>query len=1091
MGPARRIRALRWLLGLAAIVAVALVAIAAYVAHLVSPESLKARIEAQLGAALGSGKLGSAHLGWGRSLVLTDLEIGHSGQPGVHLQIPKIEIALNGQALLAGRLKPEAVELHSPRLSLAAGGVAALPVAPTVMELGTSLDLGFPIHWADFQLTVQVGTGGGTLTLTHTDRDRTLTVAELLKAVKQTRFPLPTAIAGHLESPGRTLDFTVGGGQLTRTASGIDLSGVALTVGGQALRPDVHVTLGGSVPRIEASLPTTRVEPAALGALWSSFKLGAVPKPSSGAVEITAAVRGAATNPEMAAEIRVDRLAFPAGARGALTLTSGNVVITPSPRGGMLISPQKVKFELGDRAPVKLTVSRGDAEITTSSLEVHDLELEVPGRPQGVTLAGTVGREGPKAPVDLVARVRRGALLPLVELFDPQARPNLEKRNILLEVEGQLRLKGTVSDPVPSGELAVHGGTVGLGRPGSVATVQPGGKIRLEGRFIRWSEAPLQVGEDRLMASGHLEITPGTQKNLLEVRVEGKKIDANRLAVYLPPEASGLDLSGRVAHLRVRLEGVATNPSLTADVSVAGGKIAITKAHIPPTRLEAGEVHVVGRAATVDKVRAMMGEGEHSGVLVSGSVGANAILDLAVKGETVPPGPLVKIAELQHLPALSGTVSLDAHVRGPAARPLVTGRIGMKGLHVRWPKINGPLSFTRGELEVAEKEITLRRAQVNASGDLLDVEAGGRRGTTSLNHLRISGTIDLGRIAAWPAQFRVSGRTKVHLAGNGPAMEPHLTGTLVAPSLAVASARGSQTLTAVSAKIEMDEGEVSFPSISATLRGAVFRGAIDTDGVVQLSTERLDIRTLMDRPTPDRVIQGGLLSFKLKSGTAEEVAGLEIRGEAQLTDFVVDISRNMTLKSMNTKAGAGETGSALATGLLGATGLGFLAGASAASAHFYNEVLTEALAMHTIGTIRANVTLAKGHLELAPLTGENVQGKIGYDLASSRLSGKLDFVQLGRARFLEVALGGTLTDPQPTVATGNVRLGGKGPPGGKRGGNSALNLNTLVKPALGVVVGWPLPVADLLIGRLFGRRHKRHRPAPSPSPSPSPVPSPR
>jgi hypothetical protein len=1115
-------------------------------------------------AAAADVRVASVSLAGPRSVDLAGVEVRVRGARIPWLRIARVRARIGAIALLVhGRVELSDVVLEQAEIEVAEvpHGAVVVPSAPLAYR---DLAVRLRATWSGVPVVLSVFHRAGAVDPSWTgalvsSRPITARLPDGLEGEVQVD---ARGLAGG-GSPV-AVPFSVHAGWLAWDGATLSSEGLDVAVAGVRCAPGIRWSRARPAPCLEVILPETRFDAVRLagaaGARAGTLRLTLAVRGAAASPEVAAelgmdSVRLALPVPPRGREVVVESgtlvmtpapapsgglLVVPQGVRLIASPAGPRRVVVVVERGDVVVRPGSVRVH-------DLTVSiPGGPRLTGSG---------------AVRAAGASGA-GPGEPlVELSLAAADVDLMAAVRAVDDPIAGALTALGASGRVDVAIALDGPLSRPAARASIALLSGRLRLGAGPEAGTAAPaeilrGGRITAaaDGR-IDLDGVRLRVLDTEAAARGRIDPAGAGGDRTVALELTAPRAGARALLELAgAPRELAAVVSGRMDRVAVAVVGSIRRPEVSASLDLAGARIGLRgldapvpilagQARLTPGRLSVASADLaLGGARTT--ARGAAGPSGRSRAHVAGTVDltGEGALALSVESQALPVSVLaLPVPEA----ALSGTVAIDARISGPPAAPSVAGTIGLAGLVLELAALPGAPSDNagasgagpgrraalRGTARIAGGRVTLAGASLEVAGESLALEGtidtsgeGGPRAAP----VRIAGNVDLERVlaglgaarngAAGPAapfgrvrngsagdgapfgRASIRGRARVDLVVTGALADPETAGRVTASSVILEHAGRSLSIADLDVRVAVDSEALSLPAFSGRLLGgASVSGNVAPDGAFALACRDLHLHAITPSG-PGSVWKEGKLSFELTGDSGLSLAELELDGRLRVDGLAVDMSRSKTLSRMKTRSRAGETGSALASGLLGATGLGVLAGASAAQAHFYGDVFDEALAVHAIGRVAARLRVRESSLALTAIEGPNVKGRITCGLADGRLAGKLDFVQLGRARFLDVSLGGTLLEPEPTVASGNVRLAGKAPPGGRGRSEGALNLKTLVKPGVGMVVGWPLSVVDLILPRLFGRKKRRPRagsgepgsaaPSPRPSPAPARAPSP-
>lgn len=1102
--------------GLIVIVLMCAGGLALVATRMLSPDAVAQRVERELSPRIG----GPVHVEHASLSLDGRLSVDHvlaaeGSLPGWRLEIASISAQVVMSELASGRLQLGPVTIEHPKFTIDADLLAPAAVRvrlphPTVPPDDTPVIALSPTVCVSARtpaglVAVELSLPKGQLELKQMGRalapskdgSRSLDLPAGLEVKMAVAPPGGKALA--LAARVRKGRINVGATSASLDSAELELAGPAVPI---VIKPVVKLTDLNTKAHVEAELPPTRLAAQDLVAALTATS-GTAPRlnVTSGEVELVAAVQGALDAPELAGELRLMDVGISLpNDFGQIVVRRGSLIATPASGRGLLVTPQRLHMTLEHGAENRAFVlERGDVLLTADAIEVHDLSVRA-AEGKGAEEALSTGAGGPPGPrltvsgrtthaptgdtLDFTVTGERTDIRAVAAVVDPDLAKSLDKLEARFHGDLTLHVTGPVRTPETRGSIVLTGGKLRLGtdKTDPEATVLPGGTIALEGRSARLKDVKLTVKGLPVEVAG--TISGGEKAQRLDLVMVSKNADAKQLVGLLTPDPDVAKmLSGKAEQVSIKIVGPPGTPPGALTFSLAG--VRFTLPELPaPLEITGGEGTLGSGKLTLTNVKATMAG---SPLEVSGTMElASRKLDLTVKSRSLPATVFAK-----HIPpalTIKGAAAADLKITGLRNDPVITGKMQASGLTGTWSHYEKTLEATKGVIELERDRMRLKGLEVSSGKERARIEAllVKVNGQMTAKPMKIDAAVELSRLTPWPASIQVTGAAQVKMVLQGPMAQPAATGTLTAASARVMQGDRPVEITNLQAELDLDEGELAVPKFQAQTMGAKFSGSVEVDGAFTLRGEQLQLKPLIGAAEKG-ILQAGTLTFEVSGNSGATMAEMDLTGKISLDGVVIDLSQNEKLKSMRNKAGAGETASAVTSGLLSATGLSFLASASAAQAHFFVDVLNEALDVHTLGRISSPMKITDGTLSLPALSGEHVKGQVAVKAAGSQLSGKLDYIQFGQARFLDVGLSGTLSDPEPSVSATGVRLGGKGPPGGKDGGKGSINLKSLVKPAAGLLLGPIVPIADLILPRLFGRK-KRRRPRASPSPSASPDP---
>lgn len=254
-------------------------------------------------------------------------------------------------------------------------------------------------------------------------------------------------------------------------------------------------------------------------------------------------------------------------------------------------------------------------------------------------------------------------------------------------------------------------------------------------------------------------------------------------------------------------------------------------------------------------------------------------------------------------------------------------------------------------------------------------------------------------------------------------------GELSAP-LATVTAPKSLTVKNLTARIWSGAMGLAVQHFEASVHGGSVSGSLTpnkgTAPRLLLKMAGISMAAATGRPGRER------LTATMEGSLPGRLEDLTAVGRATITGLTVDLTNDSTLRSMQAKARRGQQASEVVDTLIGDDSLRSLAGAftGAGQASFYRGLIVGLRRRHNLGSAGGPLRITKGVATIMPLAGASIGGKVTMNLMTTRLSGYLSRVRLGRVTLQSVTLSGTAGNPGYSVNQNRILVDGRRPSAG-------------------------------------------------------------
>lgn len=728
--------------------------------------------------------------------------------------------------------------------------------------------------------------------------------------------------------------------------------------------------------------------------------------------------------------------------------------------------------------PAVITFKQGGASLAPTGIQLNG----TPGKLQLAYQNGIVegGLEFPGADARQLGTDIQGGKVDLkVTVAGPVGAPLIAAR---ARVEGVL-INGGQAFPgrlvhLPQGELDLVEFLPGANFSGRVKVKDLGVEIQGgEPAFgFRILQGEIQAAPDSVEGKGlvieiqgnriepRFRVTGLPQAPYLDLETQPLDLDLGSLTALLPASVrdtyAQYSPRGRL-RLAVSASGPAASPALQGSATFAGVTFVM-----PATRetvgLPEGRVVMTGNDLQIPGAVLSLRDTQLS---VKGQVRdfrSTAALDLAMTGRQVSLAPFA-----DRLPpgvrALSPEVvaDVDLTVKGTPSAPVVDGSVKPQSGSIRLGAAEGAtvltlepggsigmkagaIHVTKIKLRAGDRDFRLsaeiRPAAVSVELAGLDIQTkdAGLKGsgllrlgdTPAFENMRLEGG---GRLEALMPHGGVSGGANLVVALTGPAAAPRLTGSVGIPQMELHTPSGATLRVGqVKASFEGDPTGFEVNPIQAGFYGGRLQGRtrfVQQKGIPEfdITLTGTDLSALRAALGADPTLVRGRLSARFAgSGPMVKLAG---NGEATVADLEIDMTQNRMAGLLGTGLGAGAAGSKILAGELGNTFLKNVFNSSSNTAGYFQQVLNEVVRVHSMGTVVAPLTAREGALDIGPFQQDRLAGQVRIDLAQEMaLSGRIDYVRLGRVQLANIGLGGTISSPKTPFDLNNLTLAGQPPP---------------------------------------------------------------
>lgn len=283
----------------------------------------------------------------------------------------------------------------------------------------------------------------------------------------------------------------------------------------------------------------------------------------------------------------------------------------------------------------------------------------------------------------------------------------------------------------------------------------------------------------------------------------------------------------------------------------------------------------------------------------------------------------------------------------------------------------------------------------------------------------------------WPPIFDVRDlELPLSSAANAPRLKmprARLAGLELTAPTASLTAPKAMTVKDFRAKLAQVNGQLAVEAFSASAYGGTAKGSLipGASGPPELKLELSGIRMAQVTGRPG----SETLTASLAGPLPADLASFRAKGRATLTGLSTDLRSDPTLRRMDAKAARGQRTASMIGALVPDDALRGLASAftGAGQASYYRSVIAGLRRRWDLGSASGPLTIANGVATIAPFAGAKVGGKVSMNLLTTRLSGYLSRVNLGRVTLQSVSISGTAGSPGYSVNQNKVLVDGRRP----------------------------------------------------------------